>query len=504
VRKVIRVSWFAAAAVCIAPFVFTVSFANESSEGLEAGAASKTPTPAHLVGRDLATYALMSSLAGGGLSQFGPRLAPQQPGGVLPLPCNIADLARNGGVIPARCSLLPPPGTPAPDPVVTPDPVVSPDPVIPGGGTEPPPPAQKPAGFAHYTPGDLHPRDGQRGRKGRTGDRKVYAPDILFPIKLGKGKFPYLNSQIWGYGGGGWGGKGAAGGSESDPRNYDPLTLRDNYCEIRGWKMPLCPSGTGHQGQDIRPPTYKDNYWEAVAVTDGVITRVTKNTTVSLKARDGTVYSYLHMHPRSIKVRTGGKVKQGAVLGRISKYMGGRPATSLHLHFHIQQTIKVGSRTMRVYVPTFTSLIAGLRRSKGLDSGIDANGDLIVDANVETSGAPPPPPTPTPEPTPTPPAPTPEPEPTPTPTPPAPTPEPEPTPTPPAPIPEPEPTPTPTPPAPTPEPEPTPAPTPPPAPTPEPEPTPAPEPVPPPPASDQSWWEWGKQKTSEWWTWIWE
>ena len=300
----------------------------------------------------------------------------------------------------------------------------------PGPAPDPPKPP-----FAYHPPGNLLEKDAGRGR---ANDRFVYLPNIVFPLKLGDGQFPHMNSQIWGYGGGGWGGKGAPGGSESDRRNYDPMQQRDNYCEVRGWAMPLCPSGAGHQGQDIRPATFKDNTWEAVAVADGTITNVTKNTTVQLKGKDGTDYYYLHMHPSSIKVKTGQTVKQGQVLGKVSKYMNGSPSTSLHLHFQARQTIKAGTKTVTAYVPVFTSLVAALRRDKGLDPGIGADGTLLIDANYEIGAAPPAPqpepqPQPTPEPTPTPapapaPIPTPnEPEPAPAPTPePAPAPEPSP------------------------------------------------------------------------------
>ena len=47
--------------------------------------------------------------------------------------------------------------------------------------------------------------------------------------------------------------------------------------------------GNGHHGQDIRPPTcIEDARWEAVAVEAGIITSVTKNTTVTLKGDGGT------------------------------------------------------------------------------------------------------------------------------------------------------------------------------------------------------------------------
>jgi hypothetical protein len=252
-------------------------------------------------------------------------------------------------------------------------------------------------GFAYYPPGDLDPHDANRGRKG---DRKVYLPNIIFPLRLAPDQHPHMNSQIWGHGGSGWDGKGEAGGSECDPVNYDPMFQRDTYCEIRTWAMPMCPGGTGHQGQDIRPPTCKDNSWEVVAVVDGIITQVTSNTTVRLKGADGTDYWYLHMHPQSISVKIGQSVKQGDVLGHVSKYMDGDPnGTTMHLHFQVRQTIRVDGKIMSVYVPGYTSLIAAYRKAKGLDPGIDPDGNLIVDARFEI-GAPNAAPTPSSQPSP--------------------------------------------------------------------------------------------------------
>lgn len=458
-----------------------------------------------LFGRDLATYALVQSLAGPSVG--GTR-------GVAPdSSCLKRDTSGNLVHL-ARCSLLPPEGTPTPP---APEPPTGEGPTTPeqppaGGGTVTDPAS---AGFAYYPPGNLFERDAGRGRD----DRYVYLPNMIFPLKLGDGLFPHMNSQIWGYGGGGWNGKGAAGGSENDPRNFDPLKQRDNYCEVRSWDMPLCPGGAGHQGQDIRPPSWKDNHWEAVAAEDGTIVNVTSNTTVQLKTADGTDYYYLHMHPKSITVKTGAKVKQGQVLGKVSRYMGGKIGTSLHLHLQVRQRIQVGSKTVQVYVPTFPSLIAALRRAKGLDPGIGSDGNLLVDAGLEI-GAPKPPPTPpAPEPAPAPtPAPTPAPEPTPAPSPeptpapvpePAPTPQPEPTPAPepaPEPQPTPEPAPAPEPPAPAPQPEPAPAPQPEPEPAPQPTPAPAPQPAPTPtpaPApQEQGWWGTAKDNWNSWWNWA--
>ena len=246
-------------------------------------------------------------------------------------------------------------------------------------------------GFAYYAPGDLNPHD--KGR-GRVGDRKIYLPDIIFPVRLKPGiartppgSHAFMNSQIWGYGGGGYAGKGAAGGSEYDTRNYDPMINRDDYCEVRSWSMPLCPAGTGHQGQDIRPPHGDDNKWEVQAVVDGVITLKTSNTTVVLKGGDGTEYYYLHMHPDSIPVKVGQLVKQGDLMGRISNFMNGGRDTTHHLHFQVMQSIRVNGETKRVYVPVFASLISAYRKAKGLDGAQGADGTLLIDPVHEYNAA---------------------------------------------------------------------------------------------------------------------
>jgi murein DD-endopeptidase MepM/ murein hydrolase activator NlpD len=282
-------------------------------------------------------------------------------------------------------------------PSAQPTPAPTPSPGQPPVATPSPPPVSE-RGFAYYSPGDLLAQD--RGR-GRLGDRRVYLPNIIYPLRLAPGMdktkpgtHAHMNSQIWGRGGGGWNGKGAAGGGECDLQNYDPMKQRDNFCEVRGWDMPMCPGGVGHQGQDIRPPTCVDNKWEVVAVVDGIITRVTSNTTVTLKASDGTEFDYLHMHPDSITVDEGDTVRQGALLGRVSNFMNGGRQTTRHLHFQVRQSIRVEDRVQRVYVPVFASLIAAYRRAKGIDSGIDGAGNLIVDGAFEIGAPQPTQPTP--------------------------------------------------------------------------------------------------------------
>ena len=253
--------------------------------------------------------------------------------------------------------------------------------------------------FAYHPPGKLHPND---LRKGRVNDRRVYLPDMVYPIALNDGQHPHMNSQIFGYGGGGWGGAGAPGGTECDTRNYDPFAQRDNFCEVRSWPMPFCPSGSGHQGQDIRPPSCANRKWMAVAAADGLITKVSNFTTVRLKGDDGTVYDYLHLHPRGMRVRRNQRVEKGDPIGYLSNIMGGKRGTTIHLHFAVRQNIQVNGRVQSAYVPIYTSLIAALRRAKGLGPSIDSDGNLIVDANHEIGAEPvvTPDPSPTPDPVP--------------------------------------------------------------------------------------------------------
>jgi MYXO-CTERM domain-containing protein len=191
--------------------------------------------------------------------------------------------------------------------------------------------------FTYNPPGDLISGSGQ----GRVDD-VVYAPGMRFPMEQGPA---FANSQVYNAGG-----SLGPGGGQCDASNYD-YPWRDNYCEIRQWDMPLCPAGTGHQGQDIRAATCeKDVHW-VVAVDDGTITHI-GSYTVYLTNADGTRFDYLHMD--SVQVSLGDQVTRGQRLGRVSNNFGGT-ATTIHLHFNIQQDVEgLGA----VFVPPYTSLIA--------------------------------------------------------------------------------------------------------------------------------------------------
>lgn len=196
--------------------------------------------------------------------------------------------------------------------------------------------------FAAEPAGDLLPRSGT-GVHSAT----IYAPGIRFPVSV---KPVYLNSQVWNIGGnfgpkGGW----------SDRRNYK-YPWRDNFCEKRQWKTPMCPGGSGHQGVDIRPskPTNDDGQM-GVAVENGRISFV-GSYKITLAGDSGTHYNYLHM--RNVRVKPGDRVTAGQALGRISNNFGST-STTYHLHFEIQQN-RNGKGWM--HVPPYSSLVAAYER----------------------------------------------------------------------------------------------------------------------------------------------
>ena len=220
------------------------------------------------------------------------------------------------------------------------------------GAATPPPPETPPVptiipvssdpNFAADPPGDLIPKSG-KGVKSDT----IYAPGMRFPVSM---KPVYLNSQVWNIGGnfgpkGGW----------SDRRNYK-YPWRDNFCETRHWKTPMCPGGAGHQGVDIRPSSPKNEAGQmGVAAENGRISFV-GSYKITLAGDSGTHYNYLHM--RNVRVKTGDRVTAGQPLGRISNNFGST-STTYHLHFEIQQN-RNGRGWM--HVPPYSSLVAAYER----------------------------------------------------------------------------------------------------------------------------------------------
>lgn len=204
-------------------------------------------------------------------------------------------------------------------------------------------------GFSYYPAGILAPVTSGQGRRG---DNYVYAPGIRFPIE----KAPaYLNSQVYGIGG-----YLGPKGSLCDGQNY-AYPWHDNYCEKRSkYSMPLCSMGTGHQGVDIRTATCEKKKYYAVAVERGLITYIGKYT-VKLRGASGRIYRYLHLDSGTLQVRKGQSVARGQRIGLVSNNMGSTP-TSIHLHFDMKQTIKVGNSSKSVFVPPYSSLVEAYKR----------------------------------------------------------------------------------------------------------------------------------------------
>ena len=196
------------------------------------------------------------------------------------------------------------------------------------------------AAFAYTPPGVL-----QSGDKG-VEDDTVYAPGIRFPLDMPSG---YANSQVYGHGG-----TNGPGGDQCDSANY-AYPWHDNFCEARAYTTPLCPSGTGHQGQDIRPNSCLKAHYVAVAAEAGVISQIGVYT-VYLSGDSGRTYLYLHMQMDQLKVQVGDRVTRGQPLGLVSNNFG-TTSTTIHLHFEIKEPVTLNGTTVVTRVPPYTSLI---------------------------------------------------------------------------------------------------------------------------------------------------
>lgn len=209
-----------------------------------------------------------------------------------------------------------------------------------------PPSAGPPAaGFSYNPPGKL-----QTGGLGVT-DATVYDPGIRFPIEQAPA---YPNSQVWGHGG-----MNGPGGDQCDAADYS-YPWSDDFCETRGYSTPLCPSGTGHQGDDIRPGTCEAAVHPAVAAEDGVISQI-GTYTVYLSGASGRLYLYLHMQMNKLKVSVGDHVTRGQELGLVSNNFGSS-STTIHLHFEIKEPVTLSGATITTNVPPYTSLIDAYQR----------------------------------------------------------------------------------------------------------------------------------------------
>ncbi|HWB74056.1 MAG TPA: M23 family metallopeptidase [Nannocystaceae bacterium] len=215
------------------------------------------------------------------------------------------------------------------------------------------------AGEPFYRPaGELVPGSGEGAA-----DETVYAPGMRYPVRDAPS---YPNSQVWGHGG-----NEGPGGSQCDAENFS-YPWHDNYCETRSWDMPLCPSGVGHQGQDIRASSCENAVHPFVAAREGTVTNI-GSYSVYITAADGQRFDYLH--GAAIAVSSGEAVAREQQIGMVSNQFGGT-ATTVHLHFNIKQDVGgVGF----VFVSPYMSLVAAYEELTGLGTELPAGPVDAVD-----------------------------------------------------------------------------------------------------------------------------
>jgi murein DD-endopeptidase MepM/ murein hydrolase activator NlpD len=182
-------------------------------------------------------------------------------------------------------------------------------------------------------------------------DGHIWIPGMRFPLQAAKA---FANSQVYGHGG-----MSGPGGGQCDAANYS-YPWHDNFCEVRGYTTVLCPTGKGHQGQDIRPNACKAATYTAVAAETGTITQISSYI-VYLTADSGRRYDYLHMQMNQLKVHVGDHVTRGQPLGLVSNNFGSTP-TTIHLHLEIKQPVTQGGTSVVTFIPLYSSLVDAYQR----------------------------------------------------------------------------------------------------------------------------------------------
>lgn len=235
--------------------------------------------------------------------------------------------------------------------------------------------------FGYYAPGQLLSGTGFRGQSGRP-DYTVYS-QIRFPL----GESPsYASSEVFKN-------RDRTRVSDLDDSPHLSYAWRDNFCERRGFPVAQCPSGIGHQGQDIRPAGCKlapgtercEQHGDILAVRDGMILRSPKQEAAFLfvnTANEHIRFRYLHMSPRQMdadSLLSGRRVSEGEVIGEVGNFSMKANGTSYHLHFDVQVPTKQGW----VFVNPYMTLVSAYERAIGARGSELA--DPIVVAGSETS-----------------------------------------------------------------------------------------------------------------------
>jgi murein DD-endopeptidase MepM/ murein hydrolase activator NlpD len=234
-------------------------------------------------------------------------------------------------------------------------------------------PAERSPDFTYRPSGDIIAKSGLRKQGGRA-DLIAYS-QIRFPLEK---PIAFIHSQEFrNRRSGDKPPDELAGGNTSYP-------WRDNFCEARSFNVGQCPSGFGHQGEDIRPAPCPPNIEGAercdpkqravVAVRDGVVIRAPKQQAVTLQINTSTEhirFRYMHMNPAALDadgVLNGRSVDEGEKIGVVSNYLDHPNGTSRHLHFDVQIFTRDGWIWVNPYV-TLISAYERLTRARGREIG---------------------------------------------------------------------------------------------------------------------------------------
>lgn len=257
-----------------------------------------------------------------------------------------------------------------------------------------PRPAEQSPDFIYRPVGDIISR-GARQHNGYA-DLNAYS-QIRFPLEA-----PALVHSQW-YGR-------SRGVGKLDTRAA-VQTWRDSFCEARSsFNVGQCPSGFGHQGQDLRPracldrvdgPKTCDPKQQPIfAVRDGVLIRAPGQQAATLQINGNNEhirFRYMHMNPSSMDaegVLNGRKVAEGEKIGVVSNFLDHPNGTSRHLHFDVQVFTRDGWIWVNPYVTLISAyerLIGGRGHEPGPElppSPLLAGGTLqsIVRSDVRDSG----------------------------------------------------------------------------------------------------------------------
>ena len=241
---------------------------------------------------------------------------------------------------------------------------------IPAGMTERP--AERSPDFTYRPSGDIIANSGLRKRGGHA-DSIAYS-QIRFPLEK---PIAFVHSQEF-------------RARRSSDKPLDELSggnasypWRDNFCEARSFNVGQCPSGFGHQGEDIRPAPCPLNVegdrcdpkqQAVVAVRDAVVIRAPKQQAVTLQVNsrnEHVRFRYMHMNPAALDasgVLNGRSVDEGEKIGVVSNYLDHPNGTSLHLHFDVQVFTRDGWIWVNPYV-TLISAYERLLRGRGREIG---------------------------------------------------------------------------------------------------------------------------------------